>query len=93
MAKGTKTGGRKKGVQNKITAEIKEIAQQYAPQALAELARLMVEAESEAARVAAIKEILDRAYGKSPQALTGDGGGPIEHKHDIAFLIVDPTED
>jgi hypothetical protein len=34
-----------------------------------ELARLSVEAESEAARVAASKEILDRAYGKAHQSI------------------------
>lgn len=69
-----KTGGRKKGVPNKATAEIKDLAQQYAPEAVKELARLATEAESEPARVSAIKEILDRAYGRSTQSvdLSGD---------------------
>ena len=79
--------GRKKGVPNKATAEVKQIAQQYAPEAIAELARLMREAESEAARVTAIKEILDRAYGKSPQAHTGEGGeGPIQHQVGVSWM-------
>lgn len=39
-----------------------------------ELVRLATNAESEAARVAACKEVLDRAYGKAPQALTVDPG-------------------
>ncbi len=44
---------------------------------MAELSRLSKHAESEAARVSAIKEILDRAYGRSPQPLSGEGGeGP-----------------
>jgi hypothetical protein len=81
-----KTGGRKVGTPNKSTVEIKELAQQYAPEAIAELARLMKEAESEAARVTAIKEILDRAYGKSPQALTGEGGGPIQHQVGVSWM-------
>ncbi len=78
--------GRKKGIPNKATAEIKELAQQYAPAAVKELGRLMIEAESEAARVSAIKEILDRAYGKAPQALTGEDGGPIQHEVGVAWM-------
>jgi hypothetical protein len=62
----------KAGVPNKVTAEIKALAQQYAPASMKELARLALKAESEQARVAAIKEILDRAYGKSPQSVTAD---------------------
>jgi hypothetical protein len=69
---GLKTGGRKAGTPNKVTAEIRELAQKYAPDALVELARLATKAESEASRIGAIKEILDRAYGKSPQSLTLD---------------------
>ncbi len=82
--------GRRRGSLTKATAEvrleIKELAQQYAPAALKELARLTTHAESEPARVAAIKEILDRAYGKSPQALTGDGGGPIQHQVGVSWM-------
>jgi hypothetical protein len=72
-------GGRRAGVPNKITAEIKELAQQYAPAALKELARLSTAAKMEAARVAAIKEILDRAYGKAtqPTELAGKDGAPL----------------
>ena len=73
MAKGRKTGGRKPGSVNKATADIRELAQNYAPEALVELARLAKEAVSESARIAAIREILDRAYGKSPQAVMLDG--------------------
>lgn len=87
-----KTGGRKAGIPNKATAEIKELAQQYAPAAIAELARLMKDGESEAARVSAIKEILDRAYGKSPQALTGEGGGPIQHQVGVSWMTEDQAK-
>lgn len=72
MAVGFKTGGRKPGSPNKVTADVRAIAQKYAPDALKELARLSVDAESEQARVAAIKEILERAYGKSRQSLDID---------------------
>ena len=63
--------GRKKGTPNKVTAEIKELAQKYGPEAIAELARLATQAESEAARVAAIKELLDRGYGRAVQPIEG----------------------
>ena len=60
---GERRGGRKKGTPNKATAEIKEAARKHAPEAIKQLANLMKNAESEAARVSAIKEILDRGYG------------------------------
>lgn len=69
--------GRKKGSHNKVTADVKALAQQYAPAALKELGRLAVEAETEQARVSAAKEILDRAYGKSVQPLDGNDRQPI----------------
>lgn len=81
MAKSSTSGqGRPKGATNKATRELKEIAQGYAPAALKELARLSVKAESEQARVAAIKELLDRAYGKAPQAVIpqNEDGTPYE---------------
>ncbi len=72
MAAGRKTGGRQKGTPNKATADIKALAQEHAPKVMAELARLATEAESEAARVSAIKELLDRGYGKPKQTLDID---------------------
>jgi hypothetical protein len=71
-----KPKGRPKGALNKATAQIKELAQEYAPAALAELARLAREAESEQARVAACNAILDRGYGKPSQAI--DAGPGLE---------------
>lgn len=77
---GNKLAGSRKGVPNKATAEIKGLAQKHAPEAIKELARLAKAAESEAARVAAIKELLDRGYGKAAQPHTGEGGeGPVAH--------------
>ncbi len=66
--------GRQKGVPNKATSDIKAAAQKHGPAMIAELVRIATNAESEAARVAACKEVLDRAYGKAPQALTVDPG-------------------
>ena len=54
--------GRKKGSPNKVTAEVRSLAQQYGEQAVRMLAEMMVNGESETARIAAAKEILDRVY-------------------------------
>lgn len=63
--KGKKTGGRMAGTPNKITADVRALAQQHAQAALDALASIANDLEQPgAARVAACKEILDRAYGK-----------------------------
>ena len=41
------------------------LARKYTPEAVKELARLAVNARSEAIRVAAIRELFDRGYGKA----------------------------
>ncbi len=77
---GERRGGRKPGVPNKATRELREIAGAYTEQAVKELVRIMTKSESDAARVSAVKELFDRSHGKAPQAHTGEGGGgPIEH--------------
>jgi hypothetical protein len=73
-APGERRGGRQKGTPNKATLE--EAARQYAPAALERLAHLSRHAESEAAQVAACREILDRAYGKPTQPVSGDADAP-----------------
>ena len=70
--KGQRIGGRQPGTPNKATAEIRDLARKYTPEALIELARLTTQAESEQARVSAIKELFDRAYGKSAQILANE---------------------
>ena len=62
---GQRRGGREKGTPNRSTAEIRELALEYGPAAVAELARLATEAQSEAARVQACNGIIERAYGKA----------------------------
>lgn len=85
----TPGSGRQAGTPNKATSEIKALAQAHAPVAIKELARLAVEAESEAARVAAIRELLDRGFGKSAQPVTGEGGeGPVQFGK-IEMVLVD----
>ena len=69
--------GRKRGSLNKATADVRIAAQKYTVEAVETLAKIMRSGESEAARVAAADKLLDRGHGKSPQALTGEGGGAI----------------
>jgi hypothetical protein len=69
MASGRKTGGRKKGVPNKATADVKAAAQKYTAEALKTLAHIMKAGEPDAARVAAAKELLDRGHGRSTQTI------------------------
>jgi hypothetical protein len=56
------------GGRPKVIAELRALARAHAPDAIEELARLAIKARSEAARVAAIRELLDRGYGKAGQA-------------------------
>ncbi len=57
------------GGRPKVLAELQEIARDHAPGAIAELARLACKAKSETARIAAIRELLDRGYGKARQSM------------------------
>lgn len=50
---------------NKATADVKAAAQKYTIPALQTLAAIMQLSETDAARVAAAKELLDRGHGKS----------------------------
>ena len=88
MAKGgARPGaGRKAGVPNKASNGARELAQKWGPAAIEEAAKMaglvmqkgavVGKAESETARMAAINTILDRAYGKSVQAIEGTEDGP-----------------
>lgn len=68
-----KTGGRQKGVANKATASIRDIAQQYTTEALEALLGVLRSDEApHAAKVGAAKEILDRGHGKATQPISGD---------------------
>lgn len=69
--------GRKKGSFVKLTESVRAIALEYGPDAMAQLARIAEHSPSDAARVSACREILDRAYGKAPQPIVGDEARPI----------------
>lgn len=66
--------GRPKGALNKATHDVKEAARIHGPRALEVLSSLMESAANEAARIAACKEILDRAYGKATQPIANEEG-------------------
>ena len=63
--------GRGKGQVNKATVEVKAVLAKHVPEMVTELVRLATEAKSEATRIAAIKEIFDRAIGKAAQPVEG----------------------
>jgi hypothetical protein len=63
--------------------EVIELARSYAPRAIETLASLLLDEDvAPTARIAAASAILDRGFGKAPQAveMSGPGGGPIPHK-------------
>jgi hypothetical protein len=57
------------GGRPKVLAEVQELARQHAPMIIVELARLALKAKNETARIAAIRELLDRGYGRPRQAM------------------------
>jgi hypothetical protein len=72
---GKKTGGRKKGVLNKTTAEMRAMFQEHCPAALAEMLRLLANAQNENVRLAAAKELFDRGYGPPKVYVEHSGTG------------------
>ena len=61
----------------KVVFEIRDLAQQYGPAAITRLAELCglapgTPAQAETTQVAALKELLDRGYGRATQPLAGD---------------------
>ena len=57
------------GGRPKVLGDVQELARQHAPTVIVELARLALRAKSETARIAAIRELLDRGYGRPRQAM------------------------
>ncbi len=68
MAQGMKTGGRRKGTANKVTAEVKAAFQKHGPALVKALLKL-TKSDDERVRLGAIKECLDRGWGKPAQAV------------------------
>lgn len=78
----------------KIPPEVKALAKEHGPKAFEVIIKLM-KSKNEHVRMAAAKEVYDRAYGKTPLPLVGADGGPIEIEdvtdldlaRSIAFLL------
>lgn len=88
MAKGEKTGGRQAGTPNKANAELRQFAQKYTIDAVKGLLAIAKDTEvPPAARVGAWREILDRAVGKAPQAVTDADGNSLFPEGGITFVI------
>ena len=81
---GERRGGRRKGTPNKVTRDIRALAVGYGPDCIAALVEIGLDEKrrsaNEATRIAAIKELLDRAYGKPGQAveIAGEIGGEVK---------------
>lgn len=89
--KGTpKTGGRKKGVPNKATASLKDLARKHTDAAINTLYTIMLDGEEPAAaRISAASTLLDRGYGKPSSVISGDeDGGPIKTYSEIRIVGV-----
>ena len=68
------------GGRPKVLGEVQDLARQYAQTAIVELARLALKAKSETARIAAIRELLDRGYGRTRQSVevSAPDGNPLQ---------------
>ncbi len=82
-----KTGGRVAGTPNKATSDIRALAQAHGPAVIRRLMELsgcavdrlgfpLVGADSHATQVMAMKELLDRGYGRSTTLIAGDPNSP-----------------
>jgi len=56
----------------------RQMAAEHGVAAVNALAHVMMSSNSDSARVTAAIAILDRAFGKPAQAITGEDGGPVE---------------
>jgi hypothetical protein len=75
----------------KVVAEVQELARAHTVTALNTLVEIAKSGRTDAARVAAASAILDRGYGKPPQALTGaDGKDLIPSTPTINLTLAGP---
>lgn len=72
---------------DEATVLIREAIRAHVPAAIAELARLALDATSETARVAAINALIDRGYGKLKDVTDGNDGAQA-----ITVRFIAPAE-
>jgi hypothetical protein len=76
---------------SKTITEIRSLARSHTRTALNVLVGVMRNTKAPApARIAAANAILDRGWGKAPQAVEGGGGNALELIHRIERVIVQP---
>ena len=76
---------------SRTITEIRSIARSYTRGAINTLVGVMRSKDAtHAARVSAANAILDRGWGKAPQALENGDGGALELVHKIERVIVHP---
>ena len=81
------------GGRPKVLAGLRELARKHAPAAIKELVRLATKAESEVVRVAAIRELLDRGYGKAGELIPSyDDVLADRHTNQSGKLIIEFVE-
>jgi hypothetical protein len=100
VAKSRTSGqGRPAGIPNRTTAAIKALAQEYGEPALRRLALLagltdQPGSESEATQLGALRELLDRGFGRPAQTIGGDPAAPLFPKIMVLFgADADDAED
>jgi hypothetical protein len=70
--------GRQAGQPTHAARELRELVREHSPQIVAELLKLALGARKEAIRLAALRELMDRGWGKPvPAADNGEAGGPL----------------
>jgi len=74
-------GGRPKEIR-----ALKELAREHTPEAIEELARLSLHARQESTRLAAIRELLDRGYGKPVPADSPVMGPAAEQRSSVVYV-------
>lgn len=90
--------GRPKGCLSEATIKgqiakerLRELAAQHVDRLVSEALRIATESDSDQARIAAIKELFDRGFGKSTQVVAGDPDNPVDVRHSaIEFVVVTP---
>lgn len=65
------------GGRPKENAEVRKLAREHTSEAIKRLVDWM-RSDNAKASVSAANALLDRGWGKAPQALTGEDGGPIQ---------------
>ena len=77
------------GGQSKTFAEFRKLIRDLSPKAVTVLQELL-DHEDGKVRVAAVREVLDRSWGKAAQPVTGEDGGPV--KYEISTELVSALE-